>query len=201
MTAWWMVPLAYLIGSVQWGFLVVRVFRKVDVRDYGSGKTGVTNVLRTAGKAAALLALSGDVGKGVVAVGLSRLLASDEVLHAAVAGAVIVGHIWPAFVGLRGGRGIAVGVGASAVLSPVAAAVGILVFAVTVAVSRYVSLGSVLSVVAVVVTFGLLAVWDRAPLAYVVFALAAGALIVAMHRDNIIRLLRGTERRLGERAL
>ncbi len=195
--AWLLVLIAYLVGSVQWGLIVVRITRKVDVRTIGSGKTGVTNVFRIAGRPAAVLVLAADAGKGVAAVLLARLLTSNEEVHAAVAAAAVVGHVWPVFAGFRGGRGIAPGFGTAATLDPWMALVGLAVFLPTVGITRFVSLGSVLCVIGVVLAFGVRASLDQLPMAYLWYALGTGSLIVWMHRDNVRRLLAGTERRLG----
>ena len=201
MEYWWLIPVAYVAGSTPWGLIAVRIARRVDVRGYGSGKTGVTNVLRTAGKVPALMTLLGDVGKGAGVVLAARALSDHTGLHATVAGAAIAGHVWPVWARFRGGRGIATGVGAALALSPLAGLVGIAVFAPTVALTRYVSLGSIGSVAAVVAFFGIAVALGTEPPPYFWFAVAAGALIILMHRDNILRLLKRTERRLGERAM
>ena len=194
---WWLVPLSYLAGSVPWGLVIVRVVKRVDVRDSGSGSTGTTNVLRTAGRTAAVVVLIADAGKGVAMVLLARALTENEAVHAAVAGAVIVGHIWPVFAGFRGGRGIATGMASAAGLDPWMALVGFMVFLPTVYLTRYVSLGSVLGVLAVVITFGVLTALDIHPLPYLWYALVCGSLIIWMHRANIRRVFVGTERRIG----
>jgi len=198
-TYWWLVPVAYVMGSIPWGLLIVRAARGIDVREYGSGKTGVTNVYRTAGRRAALVVLAADASKGTATVLLARALTSGEGVHAAVAAAVVIGHVWPIFAGFRGGRGIATGIGSAAALDPFALPIGLVAFLPAVGLTRFVSFGSVLSVIAVVAMFGLKAATDQAPIEYLWYALGTGSLIVAMHRDNICRLLRGTEHRLGQR--
>ena len=201
MDPWWgLVPLAYVIGSVPWGLLVVRLLRRVDVRDYGSGKTGGTNVLRSAGAGAAVLVLAADADKGAAVVALAMAMTSSDSVPAAAAGAAVAGHVWPLFAGFRGGRGIAIGVGVSLVLEPWIGLVGLAVFAPVVLITRYVSLGSIGGVVAIAATFVVTAALDEQPIAYLGFAIATGPLILFMHRDNVRRLLAGEERRLGERA-
>ncbi|MBM3939797.1 MAG: glycerol-3-phosphate 1-O-acyltransferase PlsY [SAR202 cluster bacterium] len=200
MSPWWLVPLAYLAGSVPWGLIIVKVVKGVDVRRYGSGKTGMTNVLRTAGRTAAIVVFAADASKAFAMVSLARLLTDDSAVHASAAAAVIVGHIWPVFAGFRGGRGIVTGMATTAVLVPWTAIVGLGVFIPVVAATRYISLGSVLGVTAVVVAFAAFVVVGMAPTAYLVYAVGCGTLIVWMHRDNIGRLLKGTERKLGQRA-
>ena len=200
MDYWWLAALAYGAGSVQWGLLAVRALRGVDVRQYGSGKTGVTNVLRTAGRLPAVFVLVADAGKGVAMVLIARALSGDPWLHALTALAVLVGHVWPIFARFRGGRGIAPGAGTAASLDPWMALVGLVVFLPIVALTRYVSLGSVLSAAAVVAAFGGLAAAGAAPAPYLWYALAGSALILWAHHDNIQRLANGTERKLGAQA-
>ena len=201
MEYWWLIPVAYVAGSIPWGLIAVRVARRVDVRGYGSGKTGVTNVLRTAGKLPALATLAGDVGKGAGVVLIARFLGDHSALHAAVAGAAVAGHVWPIWARFRGGRGISTGFGSALALNPLAGLVGIVVFAPTVALTRYVSLGSIGAVVAVMAFFGVALALGTEPPPHFWFAVASGPLIIFMHRDNILRLLKGTERRLGESSM
>jgi glycerol-3-phosphate acyltransferase PlsY len=197
---WVLVPVAYLAGSIQWGLYVVHLTRRMDVRTVGSGKTGTTNVLRTAGKTAAAIVLLADAGKGLTMALVARVISDDPVLHAAVATAVVVGHIWPVFAGFRGGRGIATGFGTALGLDVWATLAGLLVFIPTVALTRYVSLGSVLGVATVIVALGARAIAFDVPAPYALFALVAGSLVIAMHHDNIKRLIAGTERRIGQPA-
>ena len=199
MDGWWLAPVAYGVGSVSWGLLVVKWLRRVDVRNFGSGKTGVTNVLRTAGAGLALLTLLGDAGKGTAVVVAARLLTDNYTVHAVVACAVIIGHVWPVLAGFRGGRGIATGAAASAALDPWAGLVAVSVFVPLVLITRYVSLGSICAVVAVVTFFGVALATGLDPLPYFMYALVGGTLILMMHRDNIRRLVQGTERHLGDK--
>ena len=198
---WLLVPLAYLVGSVQPGLIVVRLMRDVDVRTVGSGGTGVTNVLRAAGKRAAAAVFVADGGKGLAIAIAARLLSPDNAnLHALAAAAVIAGHVWPILTRFRGGRGMATGFGAALGFDPWPGVVGLAGFVPVVALTRYVSLGSVVAVLLGVGAFAVRAAFFDAPLAYVWFAIAGGALIIAKHRENIRRLLRGQERRLGQPA-
>ena len=188
--------LAYLIGSIPFSFLVARAFGVRDVRRVGSGNVGATNVLRSAGRTAGALALGLDAGKGALAVALAeRLAPGDALLPAASALAVVVGHVYPLWLGLRGGKGAATGLGAFAVLEPVAALLGFVVFVLTVAVTQLASLGSVLgatSLAALVLVFR-----GLDPVA--ISAAVTAALIVFRHRANLRRILDGTERRIGSR--
>ena len=195
---WLLVPAAYLLGSVQPGLLLVRLVMRRDVREVGSGKTGMTNVMRAAGKKAAALVFVLDVAKGVLPVLVAASISDDAWLEAATATVVVVGHVFPVFAGFRGGRGVATGVGAASALLPWAGIAGI-VFVPVVLLTRYVSLGSILGVAAVFAGFVVAMVSYDLPTPHFVFALIIGPLIIGMHRDNIVRLLRGTERRIGQR--
>jgi glycerol-3-phosphate acyltransferase PlsY len=197
---WLLVPTAYLIGSFQWGLYVVLLTKRIDVRTVGSGKTGTTNVLRTSGKGAAVLVLLADAAKGLGVVVLARVLSDDTSLHAAVSAAVIAGHIWPVLAGFKGGRGIATGLGTVGGLDPVSPFIGLAAFIPVVAGTRYVSLGSVLGVLALMITFAVRAAVFDGPLPYVWFVLGMGSVVIGMHRDNIRRLVAGTERRIGQSA-
>ena len=190
---------SYLLGSVPSGVTVGKFWRGVDIRQHGSGRTGATNVLRTIGwKAAAIVTLL-DVGKGAVAMLLGGWLAGTP--GYVVAGiAVLAGHNWPISAGFKGGRGVMPAVGASLVIVPMAAIVGIALAALVIGVSRYVSLGSMAGTVGCCGIIFVLAVQGSEPVAFAPLAMAGGGLIVFQHRDNIIRLIRGTERRLGEPA-
>lgn len=185
----------YVLGSVPTGFLVGRVYG-VDVRRVGSGNIGTANVLRAAGKGAAVLTLFGDMLKGLVPVVAARLLTEDEWTIAAVALAALVGHCFPVFLRFRGGKGVATGAGTSIGLAPV---VGLLLFAfwwLVVLVSRYTSLGAIAVMVLSPVAFML----SGQPLPYVLYTVAGGALVLWRHRENARALLGGTERRIGEKA-
>ena len=192
-------PAAYLLGSVQPGLIVVKLTMDVDVRTLGSGRTGMTNVLRTAGKRAAAVVFLADAGKGLAAALAARALTDEPLVHAAVATAVLVGHVWPVFAGFRGGRGIATSVATSLGLDPWVALAGVAAFVPVLGASRYVSLASIAAVLAAVAAFVVRAALFDAPAAYLGYAFAGGTLIIATHRDNIRRLLRGEERRLGGR--
>ena len=207
-----MIPIGYLLGALPFGLMLGKLFKGVDVREYGSGKTGMTNVLRTAGLPAAILALALDMGKAALAVLLARIFFDAPGAEAAAAIAALVGHNWPVFVGFRGGRGTAPGWGALIVLSPLAGLVATLIGLSAVALSRYVSLGSILGTLSGILTLialaalGLMidgssdAFWF-AYAEYIWFAVVGAALVIGLHKDNIQRLISGTERKLGQSAL
>jgi len=184
---------AYLVGALPVGFLVARVFGVGDIRRHGSGNIGTTNVLRAAGWVPALLTLIGDVAKGYLAVAAAGALAGDAGARAAAAVAAIIGNCWSVFLGFRGGKGVATGLGALLNLVPWAVVPAIPVWLAVAVTTRYVSLGSILG--AACVPLGALLLGYGAPA--MLAALAGAAIIIARHHDNIGRLLAGTERRLG----
>ncbi|MDP2953992.1 MAG: glycerol-3-phosphate 1-O-acyltransferase PlsY [Chloroflexota bacterium] len=190
---------SYVIGSVPFGLLVGKAWGK-DIRGYGSGKTGATNALRTLGRGAAALVLVGDTAKGAVAVLVARLLFPTPAGEAVAGLAAIAGHNWPFYLRFRGGRGVSTGLGAALVMAPWAGLLSLAVAAIVIALFRYVSLGSLLGFLAFLMALALLTALGREPLAYLAFAIAAAGIVVFQHRDNIQRLLKGTERVLGERA-
>ena len=195
---WLLVPVAYLIGSVQWGLYVVKLTKRIDVRTVGSGKTGTTNVLRSAGKTAAVVVLLADAAKGLSVALVAKAVSDDSAFHAAATAAVIIGHIFPVLAGFKGGRGIATGFGTIVGLGIWGPLIGLLVFIPVVAITRYVSLGSVLGVFTIMVVFATQTIWFDGPVAYLVYVLGCGSLLIGMHRDNIKRLIAGSERRIGQ---
>jgi acyl phosphate:glycerol-3-phosphate acyltransferase len=182
--------------------VVARVYRNVDLTAYGSGRTGATNVLRTLGRGAAAIAFAGDFFKGLVPVLAVRFfIAGDSpwiMLVAAIA--AVLGHSYSAFIHFKGGRGVVTGFGATVVAAPLEILIAFVIGAVLVAVTRYVSLGSVVGAAVGAVLLCVRAATTGEP-AWAVWGVLVGGFIVAAHKDNIERLLAGTERKLGERAL
>lgn len=195
-----MLAVGYLLGSVPFGLVVGRLLRGIDVREFGSGKTGMTNVLRTVGAPAAAGVLLLDMGKAILAVALAKLMSDSPGVEVAAALTAIVGHNWPVFVGFQGGRGTAPGWGSLLILSPLAGLVATIVGLFLIALTRYMSLGSVSAAALGAVTLIVLAASGHAPWEYIWFGSIGGILVVARHRDNIQRLLRGEERKLGQPA-
>jgi glycerol-3-phosphate acyltransferase PlsY len=186
---------AYLIGAIPVGYVVARLTGGVDIRASGSGNIGATNVLRTLGKGAAIGTLIGDIAKGFLAVSVARAFDASPAWAATGAVLAIAGNCWPVFLRFRGGKGVATGFGAFLALAPWATAPAALVFAVVVATFRYVSLGSVMAVVCLPI--GVLALGYPRP--YVAAAVATAIIIVYRHRENVARLFKGSEPRLGRR--
>ena len=195
-TAAALVGVAYLLGSVSFAVLLVRSVTGKDIRAEGSGNAGATNVLRAHGKRLGLLVAALDIGKGALAVFLVRLVTADPRYAAAAGFAAILGHVFPIFYGFRGGKGVATAVGAFLVLAPWATLVCIAIFVLVVAVTKFVSLGSVIAMVLLPPVAGLV---FGAPRSIVMAAAGAAILIVLKHRENLQRLASGKERRLGEK--
>jgi glycerol-3-phosphate acyltransferase PlsY len=167
-----------------------------DLRLLGSGNVGAANVLRTAGLRAGVVVALLDVAKGVASVLLAQRLANGGAAPAAAGLAAVVGHVYPIWLGFRGGKGVATACGAFAMLTPAALVPALGIFVATVWATRYVSVGSVLASAALPpIAYAL-----DSPAAAVVAAIGAGALIVFRHRSNLRRVRLGTERRIGARA-
>jgi glycerol-3-phosphate acyltransferase PlsY len=205
----------YLLGSIPSGVLVGKLFGNKDPRDYGSGKTGATNVLRTVGPGAAALVVLLDAGKGAAAVLLARGLLSfpdgtrvfgaygtswQTVAEAVAALAALLGHNYSVFIGFKGGRGVLTGAGTILVMNWIAWLVGFIAAAVPIAITRYVSLGSILGAAACPIAGFVLMLTGHAALPQVVYMALGGAFVIVSHADNIKRLLSGTERKLGQPA-
>jgi glycerol-3-phosphate acyltransferase PlsY len=189
-----------LLGAIPTGMIVARVYRNVDLTAHGSRRTGATNVLRTLGTGAAIVAFAGDFLKGFLAVLIVRLFVGNgsawPELIAAVAS--VIGHSYSIFIGFKGGRGVVTGLGATIVAAPVPMVVAFVFGAALVAITRYVSLGSVSGAILGGLLLVGLAIYTGDP-AWAVWGVVLGGFIVVAHRDNIERLIAGTERKLGER--
>jgi glycerol-3-phosphate acyltransferase PlsY len=182
---------AYLIGGIPFGFLLVKLKSGRDVRDLGSGNIGATNVLRTTGRGLGFLTLLLDIAKGAFAVWLAdRFLNGSPQAMALTALAVMAGHAFPVFLKFRGGKAVASFVGAFLYLTPLPLLAVLVVFAVVVAVTRYISLGSVLAAGFFPVSVFLI---DHPPSIVLLAATVAGAFIVWRHRANLRRIHAGNE--------
>ena len=194
----------YLVGSVSSGYLVGRVYRNVDLRTVGSGSTGATNTFRTLGTGAGLLVAVLDIVKGSVAVVFAQLVFADGNLgrpfaEAAAAVGAVTGHCWPVTLRGRGGRGVATGFGALLFVATPAWATAVAFFALAVALTRMVSVGSLASVVGALLGYLLFSAtgWLTFNWATLAFILVAGAVVFIRHRPNIERIIRGVEPRVG----
>jgi glycerol-3-phosphate acyltransferase PlsY len=193
------IVVSYLLGSIPSG-LVLGKLRGLDVREYGSGNIGSTNVLRTVGVKAGAVVLVADTLKGVLAVVMARYVIGTPAAEMAGGLAAVAGHDWSVYIKFRGGRGAATAAGGLLFMSPVVGAAAIGVFAVAVALSRYVSLGSMVGALGAVVIMAAFLALDREPAEYLIYIGVAAALIILQHRENISRLLSGTESKLGQKA-
>jgi len=191
---------AYLIGAVPIGYLIGRAFGVADIRRHGSGNIGAANVLRTAGRLPALLTLGGDIAKGYAAVALGATLVAgpsggDPRAPAACAVAAVIGNCWSVFLGFRGGKGVATGLGTLLRLVPWAMLPAAAVWLGVTVSFRYVSLGSILA--ALCAALGALLLGYPGP--SVLAAFGVGTIVVVRHHANIARLLAGHEPKLGQR--
>jgi glycerol-3-phosphate acyltransferase PlsY len=191
---------AYLLGSIPFGYLIVRAKEGTDVRETGSGGTGATNVTRRAGKLAGVVTLLLDAAKGAMAVALARwMVAPDFGVNWWVAAASILavaGHIFPVWLRFRGGKGVATGVGVFLALAPLAVACAATIFILVVLATRYISLGSITATATFPLCVWLLSRYGKTPIGFapvMTVAIIGGALIIFMHRANIVRLISGTE--------
>ncbi len=207
------VLVGYLLGAIPFGVIIGRRSARVDVREIGSGKTGATNVLRVAGKKAAALVLILDLLKGLLAVVFAGLIFNGDYLVVGGSGlwglarsaqvlaalAAIAGHKWPVFLKFKGGRGVATFFGGLLALCPPAALFGVAVFLIGAFVTKYVSLGSIAGAVSTYAILVPLTIINGFPIEYLVYTLIGAIFIIVVHRDNIVRLISGTERKLGEK--
>jgi acyl phosphate:glycerol-3-phosphate acyltransferase len=188
------VVFGYLVGSIPFALLLTRR-QGIELRNVGSRNPGAANVLRTAGVGRAVAVMLLDAAKGIVAVTAARLISDDVAVVTSAGLAAIVGHIYPVWCGFRGGKGVAASAGVFAVLAPLATAIAVLVFVGTIAATRFVSAGSIAGALALPVA----AVVGNVPMPVEAGALLAAAIVIVRHRDNVSRLMAGTERRIGLR--
>jgi glycerol-3-phosphate acyltransferase PlsY len=193
MKALLLASLAFLLGSLPTGLLIAKV-RGVDLKETGSGNIGATNVLRTTGKGPALLTLIGDSAKGAVAVLIARYFGAGVFFEGVVGLCAVLGHTFSLFLKFRGGKGVATSLGVLTIYSPQTGLFTIIIWLMTVLITRYSSLGALVS-------FGLLPlsalVLDSREKAPVLFLMTL--LIFVRHKDNIRRIIKGTEPRIGAR--
>lgn len=192
---------SYLIGSIPSG-LVIGKLKRIDVREYGSGNIGTTNVVRTLGARYGAIVLVADVLKGVVAVIMARYVVGSPMCEMAAGLAAVAGHDWSVFLRFRGGRGVATSLGGllpMAMPAPLSGIIGLAVFVLVVLASRYVSLASIVGSTSAVVAMAVFLGLGRVPWQYLVYIVIVVALIIYQHRDNISRLLSGTESKFGQK--
>ncbi|MBN1188321.1 MAG: glycerol-3-phosphate acyltransferase [Dehalococcoidales bacterium] len=207
----YVIIVGYILGSIPVGVLISRMRSRVNILQQGSGKIGATNVLRTAGRKAAAIVLLGDVAKGTLSVVLAGLIFGNDLLvvgnigigtlvaQVVAALAAIAGHNWSIFLKFKGGRGVSTFFGGLMALCPPAALIGGEVFFISAGITRYASMASIIGVVTAYVILIPLTIIYKFPLEYLVYALIGGILIIVMHKDNINRLVSGTERKIGQK--
>jgi acyl phosphate:glycerol-3-phosphate acyltransferase len=206
--------IGYLWGSIPAGYWIGKLIRgkDFDIRDYGSHKIGMTNVLRTLGKGPALIVLIFDLSKGIGPTLIATLVSFfyGAGWGPTVAGlAALLGHIYPIFIGFKGGRGVLTGAGALLIISPLAFLISFVTLAITILTSRFVSLGSIVGSLTTIICgilFYIIGIYNPAffgsvSLAKLVFMVIGPALVIIVHYDNIGRLLSGTERKLGQKVI
>ncbi len=193
----------YLVGSISSGYLVGKIYRNVDLRNVGSGSTGATNTFRTLGRGAGILVASLDILKGALAVVFAQLMFADghagrPIAEALAAVFAVVGHCWPVTLRGRGGRGVATGFGALLFVATPAWASAVAAFAIALALTRMVSVGSLASVVGALAGYLLFSAtgWLSFNWATLSFILIAGAIVYVRHFPNIQRIVRGVEPKL-----
>jgi len=188
--------LSYLLGSFPTGYLLFKWTSRKDIRAFGSGATGATNVLRLKGWRLAVPVALIDVVKGAVPAIVAWRTTQDAGFAALCASAAVVGHCFPIFIGFKGGKGVATAAGAMFSLAPGPAALCLAVFVLSVALTRYISLGSI----AAAALFPVFSLLLKQPGALVLGSLPFIAVILFRHRSNMLRLIKGTERKFGEKA-
>lgn len=195
MTLFLLVAGAFLVGSIPCGVLVARV-KGIDLKKVGSGNIGATNVLRTTGKWPALITLAGDMLKGVIPVAVGKYVMNDIAAEGFIGLSAIVGHNFSVFLRFKGGKGVATSIGVLLVFSPKAALVTVIIWLAVILVTRYSSLGAIVSFGALPLTvYGVDYTRER-----LTISLIMSALLMLRHADNIKRLIQGTEPRIGKRA-
>jgi acyl phosphate:glycerol-3-phosphate acyltransferase len=186
--------LAYLIGSVPCGILVAKT-QNINIREHGSGNIGATNIARTLGEKEGIITLLGDSLKGVLALWLSSFFLNNTSELAFVGFMAFSGHLFSFFLKFKGGKGVATGLGVFLYLTPLAALGAMVVFALTLSICRYVSLGSILGAL----SLPLIGIILGVPQAYYIAGFGVSTLILIKHRENIGRLLAGTESKFGKK--
>ena len=199
----WIAAAAYLLGSIPVGYLLVRIFKRQDIRTVGSGNIGATNVLRSGGKGLGAATFLLDALKGALAVLLAALIAAPVLpgvpqrnVEALAALFAVLGHMFPVWLRFRGRKGVATGFGVFLVAAPIAALAAITVFAIVLALTRYVSLASILGAASFPV-FAWFTVRGPKPAFFIAVQIIVASLIIIKHHPNIRRLLAGNERRFG----
>lgn len=186
--------LSYIIGNISASYLIAKYAAGIDIRKYGSGNAGATNVLRTLGKKAGVAAFLGDALKGVIAVVLGRLIAGED--GQIFAGLfVVIGHNWPIFLNFKGGKGIATTIGVMTAINPYIVAAIVPIGIVIIIITKYVSLASIMGMI----IFPIIMLFTHQNMKLVLFSFILSIMALYRHRTNIKKLMEGTESKLGQK--
>ncbi len=186
----------YLLGSIPFGYIVGKLFKKVDIRELGSGNIGATNALRILGPLLASFVVIGDIGKGIFSIYLVQYFNIDNLLILTIAGlAVICGHDWSLFLGFKGGKGIATTFGVVFALNPTISILAVIVWVIVIIITRYASLSSIFAVISIFI----FTILFKQPYEYVIFSAIIMILGIFKHKDNIEKLKSKKERKIGEK--
>ena len=190
------ITICYLLGSLPFGYIVGKLFKKIDIREFGSGNIGATNAFRILGPSLASLVVMGDIGKGILSIYLLKYLNIDSSLILTIAGlAVICGHDWSLFLGFKGGKGIATTFGVVFALNPIISILAVMVWGVVLIISRYASLSSICAIISIFV----FTILFKQPYEYIGFSAIIIILGIFNHKENIKRLKSKKERKIGEK--
>ena len=202
------IVLGYLVGSISFGLLIGKLVKDVDIRNFGSGSTGATNVARVCGPIWGIVALTLDMAKAAIPVAIMvYILETPNWSHSLTGLATIAGHSWPLFTNFKGGKGIAPGLAALIVLSPWSGLAATLAAAPVIGVTKYVSLGSIIGSTVGGLSITALAILNNVgiegvpniPLIYIPYGIIGSSITIILHRENIKRLITGNESKLGEK--
>ena len=190
----YLIPLAYIIGSIPFGVLIAKQ-KGIDLQAVGSRSIGATNVLRTAGKGAAIATLIGDSLKGTIAVMLGRLMIGSEFWEGVLGITAVLGHLYPIFLSFKGGKGVATSLGVLVPYSPFSALIVLVIWFITALLTKYSSLAAIAACISLPIVFLIL---GESKIKFS-FAIVLAFLIILRHKSNIKRLLEGRENRIGEK--
>ena len=201
------IPVVYLIGSIPWGFMLTKIVKGIDIRDYGSGSMGMSNVFRLQGVKIAMPVFLLDMSKGMLAAFFAKIISENDPGLISIASLVaIAGHIWPIFLGFKGGKGIATGLGTASVIWPPFWIIGIGSFVVILLLTKYISLASLVGTVAVTMIGVILVFFDiklslfdpNFQYTYLIYFGGTFTLLFWAHRENLLRLINRNERKIGD---
>jgi glycerol-3-phosphate acyltransferase PlsY len=194
------IVIAYLVGSIPTGMILGKIWNKKDIRQYGSGSTGATNVMRTIGYKAAIIVLIIDILKGAFAVYISYVISNYEWVYSISGISVIIGHIIPIFAKFKGGKGVATGVGAMLLINPFGI-IGLIIGILTILISRLVSLGSIVGCISGMIIMLIIHIFLNNQDSYwdLIFFIFATIIILISHHENIRRLINGNESKIFEK--